>query len=400
MRKICLLFCLICMSVILLCACNSEQVSTPAETNIAITIMNESISLLPGETVQLECSTVSENASITYSSSNTDVLTIDDQGLICGIAPGTATVSASVGDYDKAYLEVTVNKDVMTSQVGAQLNKEVLELICGLEFDLSYSVQIGGEPVEDCKAIWSSSNESVATVTDGKVYAVAPGSATITAEITANGTTVKEHCEVTVYEHFKISLSKESVSTSIGKTFSLSAKIYDANGTEIYPEKGELEWFTSDSKAISVQDGSFTVISSGTPSVGVRYKGNAASIPVGIFSITADFFKDGMFDYYGEVGGKTFSGVAFKTAAYQPYFYFSQQGIEEIRQYAEANGFKSLRIHAYAILLNNSLRINSRYIPTEVWSTADVPVSELTDDFYFRSESEGTTEVYMWFEFR
>ena len=57
--------------------------------------MNESISLLPGETVQLEFSTVSENASITYSSSNTDVLTIDDQGLICGIAPGTATVSAS-----------------------------------------------------------------------------------------------------------------------------------------------------------------------------------------------------------------------------------------------------------------------------------------------------------------
>ena len=72
--------------------------------------------------------------------------------------------------------------------------------------------------------------------------------------------------------------------------------------------------------------------------------------------------------------------------------------MERIRQYADEKGLETLRIHAYAILLNNAFRVNGKWLSMKKWVSVDIPVSELTDGFWFRSLSEGTTEIYMWFE--
>lgn len=399
MKKFNLVICLLLVLSLMLCACKSEP-AKETESLIGISFVNENISILPGETAQLECELEDEKSIITYSTSNAAVCTVSEQGVLLGVAPGTATVTASIGEYEKAYLQVTVNKDVMISGVYAALNKESLELVTGLEFTLSCTAKKDGTDLSGTQVKWSSSDETVASVVDGKVTAVAPGNAIIFADVTADNQSFNVSCSVTVHEPYHIELDKTYVESPVGGKFTLSATIHDANGNLITPEKHELEWITSDPSAITINESTFHVISKGTPSVGVCYKGNVASIPVEIFAVSAEFFQSGISDFYGEVGGETFSGVVYNSTAYQPRFYFSADGMDRIRQYAEEKGLNTLRIHSYAILLNNSFRINGRYVGRDKWMTVDVPVSELTDDFWFMSESEGVTEVYMWFELR
>lgn len=399
MKKLHYIISLIFVLFIALAACNSNEAKEHASTD-SVSFKNEAFSIIPGETMQLECEVSPPNAKIEYSSSNSEVLTVNEQGVVLGVGPGNATVVASIGEYTKDYLEVTVKKDVMISQTSLMLNVEELELISGLDFDLAYSVKYNGESVSETQAVWTSSNEMVATVAEGKVYAVAPGNSVITVSVTVNGEVINKQCSVTVHEYYRIELDKEKIESSIGQSFGLKVSVYNANGIPITPKPDELEWITSDPQAIEINNGSFKVVSKGAPSVGVRYKGNVASIPVEIFCVTADFFKESTKDFYGVVDNEKFSGVLYESAAYQPVFHFSEQGISKIQQYAKEKGFVTLRIHSYAILLNNTFRINSRYVPAENWTISDIPISELSNDFYFQSESEGTTEVYMWFEFR
>ena len=77
---------------------------------------------------------------------------------------------------------------------------------------------------------WYSSNTNVATVSGGKITAVAVGDATITC-ITANG--LREDCEVTVTPTMvsNLSLNQDQLQMSIGDTYQFSTAIAPENAT-------------------------------------------------------------------------------------------------------------------------------------------------------------------------
>lgn len=79
------------------------------------------------------------------------------------------------------------------TKVGVSLDKSELTLTVGDTADLTAIVAPVGSEVT-----WKTSKVSNATVADGKVTAVAEGQATITAEITYNGTKYSATCAVTV----------------------------------------------------------------------------------------------------------------------------------------------------------------------------------------------------------
>ena len=127
-------------------------------------------------------------------------------------------------------------------------------------------------------------------------------------------------------------------------------------------------------------------------------------IPEATSPITAAFFEGigcniTTRDFMGTVGEATINGVQIKSGDYQPYFRFTQAGLETIRSYAAQNGFDLLRIHSYAIQYNNGFIIGEKWTGLEQWNVTDVELSNLTVDFRFWSQSEGATEVYLWFEF-
>lgn len=356
-------------------------------------------SLMPGETFQISYTISPEGTPVEFISSDSETVTVDESGLVQAVKSGTATIAVSAGDYSKAYLNVTVSADVMASIPCVILSCEELEMISRTEYNMTATVRDGNEILTDCPLTWESSDESIVQVTGGAVTAVAPGEAVITASASVDGETATASCAVAVHDHYKIELDKQGVSTSVGGKFTLAASIYDGDGQLVRPEAGELEYITSDPKSIAVSGSTFEVINIGSPSIGVRYKGNVASIPVDIFGVTADFFSDSTKDFYGEVDDVTFCGVMYETSVYQPHLYFSEKGVEQIKAYAVKNGCHALRVHAYAILKNNFFVLNNEVWIGHEWQTHDIPLSQISTSYDFWSQSEGTTEVYMWFEF-
>ena len=126
------------------------------------------------------------------------------------------------------------------------LSKSTLELTVGDQ--VSLDVTISPDNATNKKIRWSSSKESVATVTpDGIVEAVSSGTAFITATSEDSGVNAK--CEITVKEKVisvtGIALNKTSLSLTEGEEFTLEATVTPDNATN-----KEVTW-TSDNEAVA-----------------------------------------------------------------------------------------------------------------------------------------------------
>jgi uncharacterized protein YjdB len=121
-----------------------------------------------------------EDPDITWSSSDEDVATVNDAGVVEAVGNGEATITAEAGDVS-ASVEVTVEQVAHEVQVSAS---ELVLTEIGETAELSATVHDEeGVEIEGAQVTWSSSDESVATVDeDGVVEAVGEGTAIITAE--------------------------------------------------------------------------------------------------------------------------------------------------------------------------------------------------------------------------
>ena len=173
-------------------------VNKPEIKVTAITLNNTTLKLTEGGTSTLTATvqpTTATNKAINWTSSNTSVATVNN-GTVTAVAAGTATITATAADGSgvKATCAVTVEKAVVKVTT-IILNNTTLKLTEGGTSTLTATVQ---PTTATNKAItWTSSNTSVATVSNGTVTAVAAGTATITATA-ADGSGVKATCAVTV----------------------------------------------------------------------------------------------------------------------------------------------------------------------------------------------------------
>ena len=170
------------------------------ELKITITLNWSTATLFEGEDLTLTATVTPDDAagiSISWSSSNPSVATVDNTGKVTAVAAGTAIITATANDGSgvSASCVVTVEKKVVAvSKIS--LSQTAATLIEGE--DLTLTAMVTPDDAADKSISWSSSNPSVATVDNtGKVTAVAAGTAIITA--TANdGSGVSASCEVTV----------------------------------------------------------------------------------------------------------------------------------------------------------------------------------------------------------
>lgn len=146
-------------------------------------------------TVKLIPVFVPENANtgktLTWTSSDIQVATVNDYGLVTPLKAGTTTIKAENTDGVYAECAVTVKEVVDYS---LSLDQTVLNLTKGETGTLIHTVTPAGTPV-----LWSSNNNTVATVTqDGLVEAVGAGTAVITCKIADS--TESATCTVVVKE--------------------------------------------------------------------------------------------------------------------------------------------------------------------------------------------------------
>lgn len=107
---------------------------------------------------------------VTYTSSDTGILTVSEDGTITTVNAGTATVTVSTG-----------GNVILTQDITVNLPSD-FEITGGTEVDVDSDVQLDVNPKYGTFT-WISSNESIATVDQtGKVTGISPGKVTITAE--------------------------------------------------------------------------------------------------------------------------------------------------------------------------------------------------------------------------
>lgn len=184
-----------------------------------------------GGTLSLSAKVEGENLSeadkgVTWSSSDKAVAAVNDSGTVTGIKAGKATITAaSKKDGGKtATCSVTVKDGAVT----ISLSSSELSLKAGENASLTAKVSRGSVK-------WSSDNEKVATVSDGKVTAVAEGTAVIKAVSSEDGN-VSASCKVTVKKTaaLTVAFEKDSIKVYTDNTVEAKISVSNASGDVTY----------------------------------------------------------------------------------------------------------------------------------------------------------------------
>ncbi|MBO5522210.1 MAG: Ig domain-containing protein [Roseburia sp.] len=166
--------------------------------------------------VKYNPSNTTVNKKVVWTSSNENIAEVDEDGYVYANNPGIATVTAKV-DGKKAACQVTVTEPVI--EVGSiSLNLSTLQLNEGESSVLTATVSPYN--ATDKTVMWVTSNAGVATVKDGVVSAVAPG----TAIITAMAGNKKATCSVTVNKVNTVADNVETLKNYIDKNGTLNSK--------------------------------------------------------------------------------------------------------------------------------------------------------------------------------
>jgi len=159
-------------------------------TLVAVSISPGNPTVQPSKTQQFTATgtfgdggTRDVTSTVTWSSSSTDIATINTAGLAtAGAGSGSTTITATSGS-QSASTTLTVSNNVVTSIAVTSPNGSVLLLASGGEQFTATATSTGGGTQDVTQtATWSSSNSSVASViTTGFVTPLSAGSATISA---------------------------------------------------------------------------------------------------------------------------------------------------------------------------------------------------------------------------
>lgn len=220
----------------------------------SIMLNKQSISLAKGETAKLLANVGPADvtdATVTWSSSNVAVATVAEDGTVTALGGGSCEVVATTHNGLEAKCQMTVTEmpeSIAFENAAADINK-------GEEITLA--VTFTPECATERSLTWTSSDTSVASVSDGVVKGLKAGTAVITAT-TVNGKTAE--CAVTVHqpaESITLDVTKAEIET--GATLQLTATV----GPEDAEDKS-VSWTSSDDNVATVSgDGLVTALSGG-----------------------------------------------------------------------------------------------------------------------------------------
>ena len=153
--------------------------------------------------------------------------------------------------------QVTTSKQAVT---GISLNKTNTTIYVGNTETLTATITPSN--AYNKNLTWTTSNSGVATVSNGKITAKAPGTATITATA-SDGSGKKATCTVTVRQLVTgISLSKTTTAIFVGSAETIKATVSPSNASN-----KEVTWTTSNSGVATVSNGTITAKAVGTATI-------------------------------------------------------------------------------------------------------------------------------------
>ena len=212
-----------------------------------VTLSDSSLNLEKGSNHTIEATLKPDDSegNIKWSSSDESVAVVDENGKVTAKDTGDAVITA-VPDSDGAK-PATCKVTVYDITVKVSLSEKDIRVQKGMESVLKATI----DPADaKGKVVWSSSNPSVATVSDGGIVkGIKEGTAVIKADFSKPGSKAAT-CKVTVYDiPVEIELSEKDIIVQKGSNAVLKATIDPADA------KGKVLWSSSNPSVAIVSDG-------------------------------------------------------------------------------------------------------------------------------------------------
>ncbi len=247
-----------------------------------------------GDTITLTVTVLPENATdktVVWSSSDETLATVSN-GVVTLLKVGAVTITARAGEVEDRHV-ITITDPIIAVEsitISGETVGEVDEII-------TLVATVLPENATDKMVIWLSSDETLATVSDGVVTLLKAGNVTITAK---NGAIETTH-EITINESVvlveSITIAGEN-SGLVGDEITLTATVLPANATD-----KTIVWSSSDETLATVSDGIVTLLKAGnvtiTASVGEVNKTHMISIENPIVNVDSITIEG---DSVGEMG--------------------------------------------------------------------------------------------------
>ena len=224
----------------------------------AVVVSPGSATIAAGQTASFSAVATDPNGNtlsgrpLTWSSSSTAVAQVSSAGLVTAIAAGSTTITATAeGKTGAAQVVVTAPAPVPVASV--TVNPASTNLTIGSSAMLTATMRSASGATLSGRAVtWVSSAPQIATVSSaGRVTAIAPGNATITA--TSEG--VSGNAQVSVPAPVparvaSIRVTPSTLSLDPNHSATLTAQLFDSSGNQLSGRT--IIWTSSNSGAVSV----------------------------------------------------------------------------------------------------------------------------------------------------
>lgn len=291
----------------------------PMKSVKSILLNETSLNLEPQQSIRLTANVLPEDAfdaSLTWTSSNPDVVSVESDGLVTAHTKGDAVVMVSANDGSNITAQCSVHVDLLVKEI------ELSEIEIGLEPGDSKKLAVVIKPdnafIKD--VVWSSDNEEIATVDhDGNVIAKNVGTAIITVQ-TTDGSDLSANCTVKVVEFVKfITILPSEAAIKAGETLQLSCAVEPKTATY-----KDVIWTSDDNDIVTVDSqGLVTAVSSGTTQIKANSSDGSNVCGECTVTVTSEtIVVDGI--YYQCISPSTLKIVANKDYLYSGDFFVAE----------------------------------------------------------------------------
>lgn len=212
--------------------------------------------------------------STTWSSEDTSIATVYN-GAITAKKEGKATITAAYQGQSQT-VQVKVTKKVKA----LSKNVQSLDLRTGDTKEIILTATYSDNETNNAAAStaeWSTSDEKVATVVNGKVTGQSAGTAVITAKVGSQSVTVDVNVEVVK----RVDVDKQQVNLLLNKSESVKVTATYPDGTT--KDVTDLaEWTSSNEKVADVLKGEITGYSAGSAKITAKYGTKSVSVDVDV----------------------------------------------------------------------------------------------------------------------
>lgn len=250
---------------LLIVSCKGKE--TEEITVSSVTVTPDRMEITEGESSKLTAKispAAASDRTVTWTSSNKAVATVDGSGNVQGLKAGTATITATAEGKSGKCAVTVKEKTVNVTEVS--LDNQELTLTEGENETLKATVK--PDNATNKKVTWKSDNADIASVDkSGKVTALKAGEATVTVTTEDGGKTAI--CKVTVKSKnvpvTGVEVNPWAVTLSVGGTTKLSYTIKPADATN-----QNVKW-ESDTPSVATVDseGNVKGIAAGTAKISV-----------------------------------------------------------------------------------------------------------------------------------